>query len=97
MSEKSTAIDRGAVLTYEVATDERLSDGVVAAVASVSNADPTEMTPLSERIDPDALDAMFADTYDGASRPTGSVRFSFLDHEVAVTSDGLVTVLDPDG
>ena len=96
MSEKSTAINRDSVLTYEVTGGERLSDGVVAAVAAVSDTDPTAMDPLAESVDPDALDALFAAKYDGTPRATGSVRLSYSSYDVVVTGAGHVTVFDPD-
>lgn len=94
MSEKQSALDPGTVLTYEVADDQSLSEGVVAAVAAVSNTDPATMDPLAEAIDPDALDALFADQYDGTARSGGRTRFSFFGHELVVTGDGLVSVVD---
>jgi hypothetical protein len=94
MSEKQSALEPGAVLTYEVDDNQTLSEGVVAAVAAVSNTDPAEMDPLAEAIDPDALDALFADHYDGTPRSTGTAQFSFFDHELVVSGDGHVSVVE---
>jgi hypothetical protein len=94
MSEKQSTIEPGPVLTYEVNDDEELSEGVVSAVAAVSNTDPAVMEPLARSIDPDALNALFADQYDGTPRESGTARFAFLGYELVVTGDGLVTVLD---
>lgn len=94
MSEKQSTIEPGPVLTYEVNDDEDLSEGVVSAVAAVSDTDPAAMDPLAKSIDPDALDALFADRYDGTPRGTGMAKFAFLDYELVVSGEGLVTVLN---
>lgn len=94
MSEKQSTIEPRPVLTYEVDDDEHMSEGVVSAVAVASNTDPAAMEPLAAAIDPDALDALFADRYDGTARGNGVTRFDFFDYELVVRADGLVTVLD---
>lgn len=92
----SEASDCGMELTYEVDPSERVSSGVVAAVAAASNADPLQIEPLAKQIDPEALDALFADQHDGTKRMGGTVSFPFSGYEVTVTGDGVVTVLSPD-
>ena len=94
MSEKQSAVEPGPVLTYEVNDDEPPSEAVVAAIAAVSDADSAAMEPLAQSIDPDALDALFAEQYDGTPRGTGVAKFAFLGYELVVSSEGLVTVLD---
>ncbi|WP_134669761.1 HalOD1 output domain-containing protein [Halorussus marinus] len=84
--------DAQTVLTREVGGDERVSEAVVAAVTAASNVDPAEMAPLAESVDPDALDALFADRYDGTPRADGTARFGFFDYEVVVTDASEVTV-----
>ena len=88
---ETTVEDAGTVLTYEIGHGERVSEAVVAAAATASNADPAKMAPLADAVDPDALDALFADRYDGTPRADGSTRFPFSGYEVIVTS-GLVSV-----
>jgi hypothetical protein len=94
MSEEQSGRRERTVLEYEVNGDERLSDGVVAAVAEAADADPAAIAPLAEAIDSDALDALFADRYDGTARTTGHVQFLFWGYEVVVTDDGRVSVLN---
>ncbi|WP_137284939.1 HalOD1 output domain-containing protein [Halorussus salinisoli] len=94
MSEKQSSVNRGTVLTYEVDGSERLSEGVVAAVSTVSDTDPAEMDPLAETIDPDALNSLFAAQHDGTPRAVGNARFSFFDYDIVVSSDGRISVLD---
>jgi hypothetical protein len=50
------------------------------------------MAPLAESVDPDALDALFDDRYDGTSRAGGSTRFVFFGYEVVVTDASTVSV-----
>lgn len=94
MSEKQSAFSSRTVSTYEVDDDQSLSEGVVAAVAAASDTDPAAMDPLAGFIDPDALNALFADHYDGTPRAAGIVRFSFFDHEVVVDSNGYISIQD---
>lgn len=65
----------------------RLSSSVIDAVATDCGADPLELDPLYEVIDPDALDAMFR----GRDAP-GSVSFVYAGRQVTVTADGEVAV-----
>lgn len=95
IEDQTTVQNAETVLTYDVGRDERASEAVVAAVADASNRAPTDLDPLAEAIDPDALDALFADRYDGTPRTGGSTRFVFSDHEVVVTDGSLVTVRGP--
>lgn len=92
MIEKQSTAQGSETLRYEVENGERVSETVVEAVSAASNADPATMEPLAESVDPDALDALFADRYDGTPRLGGTVRFSFSGYDVAVTDDRLVSV-----
>jgi len=67
-----------------------VSDTVIEAVAEVAGVDPTTtIIPLSDRIDPDALDALFA-ADEGAAQAT----FRVCGLEVLVRSDGRVRIVD---
>ena len=70
-----------------VAEDATASEAVVAAVADSVGADPTEIPSLYDAVDPDALNALFAD-----GRP-GSVSFEYAGHEVTVCGRDQVTVI----
>lgn len=65
---------------------------VVAAVADARGVDPLELEPLANAIDPEALDRLFADTYDGHSRTAGYLTFEVAGCDVTVTGDGEVSV-----
>ena len=77
-------------VTYDPDGAATISDTVIEAVAEVAGVDPTNtIIPLSDRIDPDALDALFADC-EGKAQTT--FRVSGL--EVLVRSDGRVRIVD---
>jgi hypothetical protein len=72
---------------------ERPSRSVIEAVADATERDPTDLDPLYETIDPDALDAIFESTAD-RYRPSSKtcVSFRFEGCEVAVHADGRTIV-----
>jgi len=96
MSEKQSHVGPETELTYEARDDEALSECVVAAVADASEADPARLDPLAETIDPDALDALFDDRYDGTARADGVIQFSFCGYDVVACGDGCVSVFGAD-
>lgn len=69
-----------------------VSEQVVAVVATVTGADPTEMEPLYRSVDADSLDRLFA-----GSDPTldGCVAFTFGGCDVIVRDDETVAVTPP--
>ena len=72
--------------------EEPLSETVVMAVADAKDRAPTDLPPLHDVIDPDALDALFADTLDGRTRSGGRLAFEYCDCDVAVLGRGKVLV-----
>lgn len=74
--------------------DESVSIAVVTAVATRRGVSPTELPPLYEWIDPDALDALFKPTRRGGPR-RGRLEFSYDGHDIAVEcGDGLEIAVD---
>ena len=70
-----------------------LGTTVVEAISRATGVPVTEMdTELNDFIDPDALDSLFADRYDGTPRGSGLVIFSMGGCEVRVDGDGHVVV-----
>lgn len=67
--------------------EPRASTAVVQAVAAAAETSPEELPPLTDVVDPDALDVLFSST--GTS---GSIRFRYAGYHVTVFSDGTVTV-----
>lgn len=69
--------------------DGSLSTSVVTAVSQVTGDDPTEIDPLYEVIDPDALDRLVDSLGDDAD---GQVTFTLNGCAVTVTGDGAIAV-----
>jgi hypothetical protein len=68
---------------------------IVEKVAESEGVDPTELQPpLYEVIDPDALNAVFADAESGISRENGRIEFTYCGYEVVVRSDGQVSITE---
>ena len=75
---------------YDWSTTEP-SWAVVQAVAVATDTDPTELVPLYDSVDTDALDALLLRARNGNNSPV-SVSFSFAGRSVTVDSDGDVVV-----
>ena len=82
-------------LHYDRRSDESVSAAVVRGVAAVTNTSPTELEPLFETLDPDALDQLYRSTADGSGRGDSWVSFSYNDCAVTVDSTGEITI-EPD-
>lgn len=66
---------------------------IIEAVAAADRADVGELPPLSDAIDPDALNALFDPSGD---RPAPTrISFPYAGHDVTITADGSV-ILDSD-
>lgn len=80
-------------LTKRMANDERISDTVMEGVSAATGIDPLDLPPLSEVVDPDALDSLFhRDSRE--QEPRSRVEFVFAGCEVGIHADGRV-VVDP--
>lgn len=76
--------------TYDPDGPATVSDTVIEAIAEVADVDPTKtVIPLSDRIDPDALDSLFVGDRGGVQ-----VTFHIVGLEVLVRSDGRVRIVD---
>lgn len=68
-----------------------VSIAIVTAVASYRNVVPTELPPLYEWIDPDAVDALFKPTRTDGPRQ-GRLEFSYAGHELILECDDRLTI-----
>lgn len=75
-----------------VQSTRTLSEAVVERVAAAEGADPLELDPLYEAIDPDALERLFSP--EGGPRPDGRIAFNYCGHTVVVDSDRSVSLSD---
>jgi len=92
--------DRGRAVTYRCGPNERLSRGVVEAVAEAVDIAPmpgaadggATLEPLYHAVDPEALDAVFRPLRSDAAPAGGRITFSYAGCEVTADSDGRITV-----
>ncbi|TMT85855.1 hypothetical protein E2L06_04310 [Haloterrigena sp. H1] len=73
------------------------SRAVIETVADAEGIASVELTPpryesLHAVVDPEALDALFAERASGATRPAGTVSFPFCGYHVTVGHDGTVAL-----
>ncbi|MEF8856214.1 MAG: HalOD1 output domain-containing protein [Haloplanus sp.] len=79
------------IARYRPDDNTDLSTVIVSAVEEHTGRDAADFPPLYESIDADAL-ASVCTRPDGTPRDGVQVRFFYADHELAVTSEGLVLV-----
>ena len=77
---------------YDWDSSERLSSAIIAAVASVADTEPTELEPLYDCVDPDALDALFRPLSEDRPRSHGRLSFSLDEYDVTVYGHGEIIV-----
>lgn len=68
-----------------------LSEAVISSVAAHKGIEATELPPLYDVLDPDALDALFETS---SGRADGAVTFVYAGCTVECASDGSVDVRD---
>lgn len=73
--------------------EESLSVTIVQALADAADVDPTDLPPIYDYINPDAIDSLHLDTREGA--PTElSLSFTVDNWNVFVSDDGQVRICD---
>lgn len=91
------------VVTYEVSPGESLSESVVEAVSTLSDAAPTPgdgpasepgdvLDPLYSVVDPEALDSVFRTSAADGDCSDGRVTFTYHGYEITVRSDGRIAI-----
>ncbi|WP_135534598.1 HalOD1 output domain-containing protein [Halostella pelagica] len=75
-----------------VAETESATEAVVIATAEATDADPLELDPLFDAVDPDALNRLFESSDDGSDRPSGRIEFTYAGCDVSVYADRRVVV-----
>ncbi|RBI59835.1 hypothetical protein DMJ13_21370 [halophilic archaeon] len=74
-------------------TTDSVSEEFINAVATLNDADLTELTLLADFIDPEALDALFGPQMDGTLRETdGEIEFNYEGYHVTVDSCGTIDI-----
>lgn len=89
--EASTELQSGVVRERFDWSSVKPSTAVVETVAAVAERDHGEIEPLYESVDPDALDALIADS---SREACVSMTLTLAGYEVHLRSDGDVVVTD---
>lgn len=77
-------------------TEDDVASLLVLAFEEIIGRDATELPPLSDCVDPDALNTLFSADRTHAP-PNGSVHFSYHGHDVSIHSDGEILVSPRNG
>lgn len=77
---------------YDWDSPEPLSSAVITAVATVVDTEPTELEPLHDCVDPDALDALFRPLSEDRPRSRGCISFTLDEYDVTVYGHGEIIV-----
>ncbi|WP_226482057.1 HalOD1 output domain-containing protein [Natrinema amylolyticum] len=83
--------DAGFVSTFDP-DDDRPSEAVVTAVATLCESEPAELPPLYEVVDPDALDSFVEHAQRAADAGTHRVWFTYEGFDVGVRTDGEIRI-----
>ena len=78
-------------MQYQVAHDESVTDAILRGVADVEHCAPSDLPPLYDAVEPDALDALFEHGLPGESG-TLLLTFTYSDSTVVVHGDGTLRV-----
>lgn len=78
---------------FDPHSDQSPAGIIIEAVATAAGEDPTDLPPLYESIDPDVIDALFAQ-YNGSAGENTFLNFRVDTWNVFVRADGRVRVLD---
>lgn len=81
-------------MEYDIEPDESVSMAVVRAVSALTGGEPCSMRPLTDVVDPDALNTLFAVRNTGRPRLGGRVSFVYEDCHVTV-EDGEYLSVEP--
>lgn len=71
---------------------ESLVERVLEAIATSENVPTTELPPLFDVVDPDALSTIFASPSGGPDRSQGTVTFPYTGYQVTLDADGSIDI-----
>jgi len=81
------------VMQHEIGGQAKLTTTLVHAVSDATGADVSAVeTALHERVDPDALDLLFAPAAGGNQRSNATLTMTIGGHQVTVSNTGRITV-----
>lgn len=73
---------------FDWARDDGVCPELVRVMSELLEADVTELDPLYQIVDPDALERLFAPSANPQSRLNGSVRFEYHGYPVVISANG---------
>lgn len=77
---------------YSVDSDRSAAEVIVNAVATAAGVDPTDLPPLYEFVDPDAVDTLF--DHEGTGDASTLLCFQFDGWNVFARADGDIRICD---
>lgn len=79
--------------SYDWERKESLSTTLLVSVEAITDLSPTDLPPLYEYVDPDALHSLFEPRAETAhNRDAGSITFPYAGFFVTVHADGVITL-----
>ena len=78
---------------YEKGSGKSPTEAIIEALAEAEGVSTTDLPPLYDAIDPDALDQMFKN-HTGASDAEATLCFRFDTWNIFVRADGLIRICD---
>ena len=69
-----------------------MSETVIMAVAALTDSEPTELDPLYDFVDPDAIDALFRHAATRDRRTNHRLSFLYHGYDVRIRCDGAIRI-----
>lgn len=79
-------------MEYDIGAGESVSTAVRRVVSAVKGCKPSELEPIAQSVDPDALDDLFETQEDGPSRTGGRVSFVYSDCHISIDNGEYLTI-----
>jgi len=79
-------------MEYEIEATESVSTAVILAVSAVEGCEPCSLHPLTDILDPDALNGLFRSQADGTPRTGGHLSFIYSRCRVTVDNGEYLSV-----
>lgn len=87
---RSNAETKGVRILFDWSEEESLVSTIVTAITELTGQSSIE--PVHDRIDPDALEALFRPVAPDRRRDTGQVTFPLAGFDVTVDANGLILI-----
>lgn len=79
-------------MRYQIGPDEPVGVAVVSAVSAAEECAPKALPQLTEAVNPDALNELFAPKDEGPTRRSGTVSFDYSNSRVTIERNEHLTV-----